>query len=1152
MRIPYKESSYPVLIAIITDITEITEKNNQLQMLMNHIVGGVLLAEIEDDIQIKYISPSFYAFSGHTVAETGPKGENLFSLIHPDDRQPLKKYLREAITNNKILDHVFRSVTADGKIFWRHIRAVRMADDGSQTVKVIAIITDVTNLNESLIRLQSIISHIPEGVAVYEINDKWHTIYINDMLLEIMGCSRQYYEDNFKDNAIAIICPEDLAGLQKEVSSALKEDRNVNYTCKIKKQNSDDPCYCLIRGVKIGECQQNPICLAIILDITAQKQLEQNLLISEERLRITLDKIDASLWEVDIPNQKVIHIAGNHICADKTIDIKEKNHQAILDEAWIHADSTADFKRMISCIYAGEPEGTFKLRIKHRDGRFLWTNNIFTMIYDEKGQPYRALIIAEPLPNINLDLSFFEQEEALYLAMENMLLCVAKINLSQNIVELFHIADSSDYQAKNIKTYDDLLQISMSMAATPDDSHKISAQMSTQNLMSAFEHGGNFIVVQYKQNNAQGQIKWVSNIINLLKDPISGDLYAFSYLRDIDKRKRHELALPQRIERDINTYLYSAETTKHLVNYIISQNKGSDKLCALTIMNLSGLEQMKKEMGIGAASGTITSISRLIRIISDSNMIIGYLGEADFVFFMEDVASAEYIFDIIKELTEKIIAIHKHKNFIERLNPVFGIDILPMADASYKLLLQHAFQACRQTEEKATEKRIGLYSHEDQPEQNEYQKQTGPDGGQNPLASGLPDTTMLDDLTGAGNRQSYIAAISQCNPDAISSLGILFTDINGLSKFNSDYGNEYGDKILIFKANILQKHFPGSVYRVSGDEFIVFALNLSQKEFRKRTKAVKKAFNEVYPGYISVGITWANQHININKLIQHAEDIMHIEKQDYYNMKERGGHKQRNQLIKQLQKDIQDQNFLLYLQPQLDLRCNKICGAEALVRLHNEEKGLVMPGSFIPGLEKENLIKYLDFYMLDQALSVLSRWKKEGRRLLPIAVNFSRLTLIAPNTFENVMEICHKYDLPRDLIKIEITESIGHVERITATNVCERLSQAGFKIALDDFGSEYSSLYILSTIHFDEVKIDKNITSDIISNKLSQLTVSNTRQFCQVCDSLCLAEGVETEEQLHMLKNLDCDMAQGYLFDKPIPVAEFEKQYLPLDQTDQQ
>ncbi len=671
--------------------------------------------------------------------------------------------------------------------------------------------------------------------------------------------------------------------------------------------------------------------------------------------------------------------------------------------------------------------------------------------------------------------------------------------------------------------------------------------MSAQNLISTFEHGSNFIVVQYKQNNAQGQIKWVSNIINLLKDPVSGDLYAFSYLCDIDRRKLYELALPQKIEKDIDSYLYSAETTKHLVNHVISQNKQSDKLCALTVMSLPGLEQMKKEMGLSTAYGTITSISRLVRIISDPNMIIGYLGEANFVFFLEDVASAQHVFNLIKDLTEKIISINKHKNFIERLNPVLGIDILPMADASYELLLQHASQACRQTEEKVTEKRIGLYNHREQPAQTSGSDQTQP---QNPLVDSPPDNSMLDDLTGVANRQSYIAAISQCHPDAISSLGILFTDINGLSKLNSDYGNEYGDGILIFTANMLQKYFTGSVYRISGDEFIVFALNLSQEEFRKRSEAAKKSFDETYPGYISMGITWANQHININKLIQHAENIMQIEKQDYYHLEERGSHKQRSKLVEQLQKDIQNQNFLLYLQPQLDLKCNKICGAEALVRLHSEEKGLIMPGSFIPGLEKENLIKYLDFYMLDKALSTLSQWKKEGRQLLPIAVNFSRLTLIAPNTFENAMEICNKYDLPHDLIKIEITESIGHVERTTAANVCERFSQAGFKIALDDFGSEYSSLYILSAIHFDEVKIDKNITSDIITNKLSQLTVANTKQFCRVCGSLCLAEGVETEEQLHMLKSLDCDMAQGYLFHKPMPVNEFEKKYLPLDNLD--
>ena len=179
--------------------------------------------------------------------------------------------------------------------------------------------------------------------------------------------------------------------------------------------------------------------------------------------------------------------------------------------------------------------------------------------------------------------------------------------------------------------------------------------------------------------------------------------------------------------------------------------------------------------------------------------------------------------------------------------------------------------------------------------------------------------------------------------------------------------------------------------------------------------------------------------------------------------------------------------------------------------------------------------------MLEEVCKLIAGWKARGRQLVPVSVNFSRITLLERDLFQILSDIQRRYDIPYHLVTIEITESIGDIEHKVIESIGLRLRDAGFKISLDDFGSDYANMSILSIIHFDEVKLDKSLIDHLVDSETNKTVVQCIVGMCRSLNVECVAEGVETREQLELLKSFGCTVIQGYYYSKPVEVGEFEK-----------
>lgn len=245
-------------------------------------------------------------------------------------------------------------------------------------------------------------------------------------------------------------------------------------------------------------------------------------------------------------------------------------------------------------------------------------------------------------------------------------------------------------------------------------------------------------------------------------------------------------------------------------------------------------------------------------------------------------------------------------------------------------------------------------------------------------------------------------------------------------------------------------------------------------------------------------------------------------------------------ILENFKQALKNGEFKVYYQPKVNIDTKRLCGAEALVRWIRDGR-MVSPGEFIPVLEREGKIIDLDFFVFEQVCKDIRKWMAEGLQPVRISSNFSKLHLKNPHLSEDVLEIINRYAINTDYVEIELTESSGYSDFDSLERFVHDMDAAGIYTSIDDFGTGYSSLSMLKDIDVDVVKIDKSFFDKLEDGGQSENLVGNVIHMIKDLDRIVICEGVETEKQVEFLKNTDCNIVQGYLFDKPLPREEFEK-----------
>lgn len=247
--------------------------------------------------------------------------------------------------------------------------------------------------------------------------------------------------------------------------------------------------------------------------------------------------------------------------------------------------------------------------------------------------------------------------------------------------------------------------------------------------------------------------------------------------------------------------------------------------------------------------------------------------------------------------------------------------------------------------------------------------------------------------------------------------------------------------------------------------------------------------------------------------------------------------------MENIEKEIKDNKFIVLLQGKFNTIAEEIEGAEALIRKIEGNK-VISPNEFIPRYEQTGEIIKLDMYVLEEVCKLQTKWRQDGVSILPISINESRLHLKNPNHITELTQIIQKYNVNPNHIELEMTETTVIQDIKLAQKAAEKVHELGFQISMDDFGTGYSAFNVLKDIEIDILKIDKIFFENITENRRARIIVQSIIEMCKKLNIKTVAEGIENKKQVEFLKEIACDLIQGYYFSKPLPIKEFEERYL--------
>lgn len=422
---------------------------------------------------------------------------------------------------------------------------------------------------------------------------------------------------------------------------------------------------------------------------------------------------------------------------------------------------------------------------------------------------------------------------------------------------------------------------------------------------------------------------------------------------------------------------------------------------------------------------------------------------------------------------------------------------------------------------------------------------------------------FVDEVTGGRNLNYFRKkAADIINQNRETPFLIYRFDILNFRYINEAYGHSKADAVLKACVQEFKRIYSDNelCVRINSDHFLALVINSAERKnnYQAYTKAIGECarVNEVrYPIRLRMGIYQVRKDdYDIDIMIDHAnaarKSMTGNEKvlEATYSEKIVSNMKKVDAIESQMQSAIINDEFKIYLQPKWDVVNDCLVGAEALVRWIKNDGSMIYPSDFIPLFETNGFIEKLDFHMLEMLCKRLRDLEQDEKyKLVPISINQSRILINNPDYVKNVEKVISRYNTNVKNLEIEITETVFFDEKNKMIEVVNQLKELGLNLAMDDFGSGYSSLNILRDIPFDILKIDREFVSESVASKSSIIIMEKIIEMAKGLEIKVICEGVETKEQIDTLRDLGCTMVQGYYYDKPIPMDEFLEKYCRTD-----
>ena len=410
----------------------------------------------------------------------------------------------------------------------------------------------------------------------------------------------------------------------------------------------------------------------------------------------------------------------------------------------------------------------------------------------------------------------------------------------------------------------------------------------------------------------------------------------------------------------------------------------------------------------------------------------------------------------------------------------------------------------------------------------------------------LEHVAFIDPVTNGNTFAKFLLQVEYVfNHYSNQDLFIVFLDIDNFKFINNYFGFEKGDQILakIYHAINDCLREDECIARSNADQFVLL-LKDGSKDRIEELLAVSQSDKEmkIYCGMGIYRITDISMNVNlmVDKARTAAKAVKGVlnQRYAYYDESHTLLTTKNEQMKRAIETALNKKQFIPFFQSKVDIQTGKIVGAEALAKWIDENNKMIYPNEFIPIAENTGLITYIDMLIFESVLAFLKDHEDVER--VPISVNFSRLHLLDGDFFDKIMRLIDQYQVPPSLIEIEITESAIINNEYVVHSFIVKLKEYGFKIAMDDFGSGYSSLNMLQEMPIDVLKIDKGFLADTYNDKRREIIFANIANMAKELNIVVVVEGVENIRGVELMKICGCRIAQGFYYSKPVNQKQFE------------
>lgn len=418
------------------------------------------------------------------------------------------------------------------------------------------------------------------------------------------------------------------------------------------------------------------------------------------------------------------------------------------------------------------------------------------------------------------------------------------------------------------------------------------------------------------------------------------------------------------------------------------------------------------------------------------------------------------------------------------------------------------------------------------------------------------DMAFYNPITHAYNKNGFFRLFpKKFENDALFSLVVL--DIHDFKFINHSFGFQIGNELLCHVIDVLKQNLNDdeSYYHSESDQFGFLLHTQNVDEIKMRVMKIMDEIsaynlfpNQHHPIHCYCGIKILNmfsRDVNMAVMIDRAQiakisvQNLHGNHYAFYDEQMYRKAQRKNEIEKKMKFALENHEFKVYIQPKYDLKKDCFCGGEALVRWKDEKGDIVSPGEFIPIFEQNGFISYVDMYIFEKVCAFQNDMREMGYDVVPISLNQSKISIFEENYIEHIKEVLTKYNVQPGEIIIEITEGVSIHDIHEVENILLSLKKLGLKISMDDFGSGYSSLNILKELPIDELKLDRLFLNETKYREKSENIMRNIINLAKECHMKVVCEGVETIENVEMLKSMNCDIAQGFYYARPMPLQEF-------------